>query len=141
MAKPAQNPNLTRSPHQDRSKRVKDAKSEAQKEIEDYRKSKEEEFRKYEKEVSLLHPFSPAKSIVIYKNLCLLYLYPRVRDTLMRGTEKQNAGQKQAEDEANAETQTQLKTIKEVGDRHGDKVVQDLLRAVTDVQPNVGEGM
>lgn len=36
---------------QDRTKRVKDAKSEAQKEIEEYRKQKEEEFKKYEKEV------------------------------------------------------------------------------------------
>jgi len=36
----------------DRTKRVKDAKSEAQKEIEDYRKQKEQEFQSYEKEVS-----------------------------------------------------------------------------------------
>lgn len=37
--------------HTDRSKRVKDAKSEAQKEIEEYRKQKEDEYQKYEKEV------------------------------------------------------------------------------------------
>lgn len=36
----------------DRTKRVKDAKSEAQKEIEDYRKQKEQEFQSYEKDVS-----------------------------------------------------------------------------------------
>ncbi|KAL8965000.1 MAG: hypothetical protein Q9183_004089, partial [Haloplaca sp. 2 TL-2023] len=42
----------------DRSKRVKDARSEAQKEIEDYRKSKEEEFQKFEKEVRLFSPSS-----------------------------------------------------------------------------------
>lgn len=36
----------------DRTKRVKDARSEAQKEIEDYRKEKEEEYKKYEDEVS-----------------------------------------------------------------------------------------
>ena len=36
----------------DRSKRVKDAKSEAQKEIDEYRQQKEEEFKKYEAEVS-----------------------------------------------------------------------------------------
>lgn len=35
----------------DRTKRVKDAKTEAQKEIEDYRKQKEEEFKKFEAEV------------------------------------------------------------------------------------------
>lgn len=35
----------------DRTKRVKDAKAEAQKEIEEYRQQKEEEFKKYESEV------------------------------------------------------------------------------------------
>ncbi|KIX94797.1 uncharacterized protein Z520_09487 [Fonsecaea multimorphosa CBS 102226] len=40
------------SPIQDRTKRVKDAKSEAQKEIEEYRKKKEEEFKKFESEQS-----------------------------------------------------------------------------------------
>ncbi|TKA41610.1 hypothetical protein B0A54_06498 [Friedmanniomyces endolithicus] len=34
----------------DRTKRVKDARSEAQKEIEDYRKQKEDEFQSFEKE-------------------------------------------------------------------------------------------
>jgi hypothetical protein len=38
----------------DRTKRVKDAKSEAQKEIEEYRKKKEEEFKKFESEVGQL---------------------------------------------------------------------------------------
>jgi len=37
----------------DRTKRVKDARNEAQKEIEDYRKEKENEFQKFEKEVRL----------------------------------------------------------------------------------------
>lgn len=35
----------------DRTKRVKDAKSQAQKEIDEYRQKKEEEFKKYESEV------------------------------------------------------------------------------------------
>lgn len=35
----------------DRTKRVKDAKSEAQKEIEEYKKQKQEEFKKFEAEV------------------------------------------------------------------------------------------
>ena len=38
----------------DRTKRVKDARNEAQKEIEDYRKEKEDEYQKFEKEVC--HP-------------------------------------------------------------------------------------
>lgn len=46
--------------HPDRTKRVKDAKTEAQKEIEDYRKQKEEEFKKFEAEVSWL--FMPRAS-------------------------------------------------------------------------------
>jgi len=39
------------SDHIDRTKRVKDAKTEAQKEIEEYRKKKEEEFKKFQSEV------------------------------------------------------------------------------------------
>ena len=42
---------LPSKPFADRTKRVKDAKSEAQKEIDEYRKQKDEEFKKYEKEV------------------------------------------------------------------------------------------
>ena len=37
----------------DRTKRVKDARSEAQKEIDEYRESKESEFKDFEKEVRL----------------------------------------------------------------------------------------
>ena len=36
----------------DRTKRVKDAKAEAQKEIEEYRKKKQEEYKQFESEVS-----------------------------------------------------------------------------------------
>ena len=42
---------LTRPLLVDRTKRVKDARSEAQQEIADYRKQKEDEFKAYEKEV------------------------------------------------------------------------------------------
>lgn len=38
-----------------RTKKVKDAKSEAQKEIEDYKKQKDEEFKSYEDEVRSLY--------------------------------------------------------------------------------------
>jgi hypothetical protein len=52
-------------PSADRTKRVKDAKSEAQKEIEEYRKKKEDEFKKFESEVgiSALLPNHPALRI------------------------------------------------------------------------------
>jgi len=40
----------------DRTKRVKDARDEAKKEIDSYRKQKDEEFRKFESEVGQ-HPF------------------------------------------------------------------------------------
>lgn len=43
----------------DRTKRVKDARTEAQKEIEEYRRQKEEEFRKFEAEVCCFR-ISPA---------------------------------------------------------------------------------
>jgi len=49
-------PSLTTA---DRTKRVKDARSEAQKEIEEYRKNKEEEFKKFEKEVRHSFPHQP----------------------------------------------------------------------------------
>ena len=42
----------------DRTKRVKDARSEAQKEIEDYREQKENEFKDYEKQVRCTTSYS-----------------------------------------------------------------------------------
>jgi F0F1-type ATP synthase membrane subunit b/b' len=39
--------------YEDRTKRVKDARSEAQKEIEEYKKEKEAEYQKFEKEVCM----------------------------------------------------------------------------------------
>jgi hypothetical protein len=41
----------------DRTKRVKDARSEAQKEIEEYRGQKEAEFKNFEQEVGTLPPW------------------------------------------------------------------------------------
>ncbi|EON67109.1 V-type ATPase, G subunit [Coniosporium apollinis CBS 100218] len=80
-----------------RTKRVKDARSEAQKEIEEYRKQKEEEFKRFEKEHS--------------------------------------RGNKKAEDDANQATEEKLKEIKQIGGEKGGKVVDDLLNAVTSVEP------
>lgn len=39
--------------HQDRTKRVKDARNEAQKEIDDYKKEKDNEYQKFEQEVRI----------------------------------------------------------------------------------------
>ena len=103
----------------DRTSRVKDAKSEAQKEIDDYKKQKEEEFKKYEQEVwiseltSGLHKATP--------------LTPK----------QQTSGNKKAEEDADKEAEEKLKEIKQLGQKGGDKVVQDLLHAVTDVRPEV----
>ena len=60
MLAPSPSPSDARADHHcsDRSKRVKDAKNEAQKEIEDYRKSKEDEFKKFEQTVRY-HPLFP----------------------------------------------------------------------------------
>ncbi|KAL9086892.1 MAG: hypothetical protein Q9165_006898 [Trypethelium subeluteriae] len=82
-----------------RTKRVKDARSEAQKEIEDYRKQKEEEYKAFEKEHS--------------------------------------SGNQKAEDDANRDTEEKLKEIKGIGDKQGSKVIDDLLKAVFDVKPEV----
>ncbi|KAK4503602.1 hypothetical protein PRZ48_004517 [Zasmidium cellare] len=85
----------------DRTKRVKDARSEAQKEIEDYRNQKEEEFKAYEKQ--------------------------------------HTSGNKAAEEDAEKDTQEKLKEIKQIGDKTGPKVVDDLIKAVLEVQLKVPE--
>ncbi|PSK51744.1 V-type proton ATPase subunit G [Elsinoe australis] len=86
-------------PLPDRTKRVKDARSEAQKEIDEYRQQKEEEFKKFEKE--------------------------------------HTSGNKKAEQDAENETEEKLKETKDVGKKSGNKVVEDLLKAVSDVRPVV----
>ncbi|KAI4256248.1 MAG: hypothetical protein L6R42_006332 [Xanthoria sp. 1 TBL-2021] len=87
------------NPPRYRSKRVKDARSEAQKEIEDYRKQKEDEFHKFEKE--------------------------------------HTSGNKKAEEDASQDAEEQVKAIRSAGDKQGQQVVDDLLRVVTDVRPEV----
>nr|POE79737.1 v-type proton atpase subunit g [Quercus suber] len=86
-------------PCADRTKRVKDARSEAQKEIDDYRKQKEDEFKAFES--------------------------------------KQTSGNKAAEEQAEKDTQKQLDDIKSIGKKTGPQVVDDLLKAVVDVRPEV----
>lgn len=50
---------------------------------------------------------------------------------------QQSSGNKKAEDDANDETEEKIKEIKSIGDKGGDQVVDDLLKAVTDVKPQV----
>ncbi|KAK3167764.1 hypothetical protein OEA41_010893 [Lepraria neglecta] len=82
-----------------RSKRVKDAKNEAQKEIEEYRRKKDEEFKEFEK--------------------------------------KHTSGNKKAEEDASKDADEQVKKIKEAGNNTGDKVIDELLRVVTEVKPEI----
>ncbi|WPB03785.1 uncharacterized protein RHO25_008429 [Cercospora beticola] len=84
-----------------RTKRVKDARSEAQKEIGEYRNQKEEEFKQFESQ--------------------------------------HTSGNKKAEEDADKETNQKLDEIKGIGKKTGPKVVEDLLKAVMDVQPQVPE--
>ncbi|THZ63926.1 hypothetical protein D6C86_02822 [Aureobasidium pullulans] len=86
----------------DRTKRVKDARSEAQKEIDEYRNKKEEEFKQFSTQ-----------------------------------TQQHTSGNEQAEKDAGKETDEKLKEIKSIGDKEGHTVVENLLRAVTDVKPQV----
>ncbi|KAI9817262.1 MAG: hypothetical protein M1827_001375 [Pycnora praestabilis] len=88
-----------RSTREYRTKRVKDARSEAQKEIEDYKKQKDEEFKKFESEHS--------------------------------------SGNKKAEEDANKEAEEKMNEIKEIEGKSGDKVIEDLLKAIMEVKPEV----
>ena len=67
------------SDNPDRSKRVKDARSEAQKEIEEYRQQKEDEFQKFEKEVP--HP-SPISLTSIYHLFPLILHHPPTQQAI-----------------------------------------------------------
>ncbi|MCJ1248870.1 hypothetical protein MMC30_006091 [Trapelia coarctata] len=82
-----------------RTKRVKDARAEAQKEIEEYRKQKDEEFKKFESE--------------------------------------HTSGNKKAEEDASKDADAKLAEIKKAGSEAGDKIVEDLLRIVMEVKPEV----
>ncbi len=50
---------------------------------------------------------------------------------------KQSSGNKKAEEDADKDTEEKLQEIKKIGGEKGDKVVEDLLKAVTDVKPEV----
>ncbi|KAK6602881.1 V-type ATPase [Botrytis cinerea] len=80
-----------------RTKRVKEARDEAKKEIDAYRQEKEDEFKKFEAE--------------------------------------HTSGNKKAEEDANKDSENQLKEIKEAGKKGESQVISDLLKAVFDVKP------
>ncbi|KFZ01603.1 hypothetical protein V501_09927 [Pseudogymnoascus sp. VKM F-4519 (FW-2642)] len=80
-----------------RTKRIKEARDEAKKEIDTYRKTKEAEFKKFESE--------------------------------------HTSGNKQAEEDANKEAESQVKEIQQAGKAGTDEVVKALLKGVTDVNP------
>ena len=105
-------------PTTDRSKRVKDAKTEAAAEIEEYRKKKDSEFKEFEQKVR-----PPSLSSVPF---------PQGSDV-----EQHTSGNKKAEEDAKADGDKQVQGIKDAGGKHGDEVVKDLLRIVTEVQPVV----
>ncbi|KAK3044358.1 hypothetical protein LTS18_001487, partial [Coniosporium uncinatum] len=46
-----------------------------------------------------------------------------------------SSGNKKAEEDANKDTEGKLEEINSIGDDKGNKVIEDLLRAVTDVKP------
>lgn len=104
------------SPGIDRTKRVKDARSEAQKEVEEYRKAKEEEFKKFESEV--IYHILASKHISIDNS-------------------KHSSGNKKAGEDADKDAEIKLKEIKIAGSKGGDGVVQELIRVVTEVKPEV----
>lgn len=107
----------------DRTKRVKDARSEAQKEIDEYRDQKETEFKKFETDVC--RPCEEMGEVVYFTG-----------DKRANRT-KHSSGNKKMEEDANKETETKLKEIQEIGKTKGQKVVDDLLEAVVNVHPEV----
>jgi V-type H+-transporting ATPase subunit G len=99
---------------QDRTKRVKDARNEAQKEIEDYKKEKDAEYQKFEKEV------------------CIWAL----GGTVARLTATQHSsGNQKAEDDAKKDTDVKVKEIEDIGTKSGGKVVDQLIAAVVNAKP------
>ncbi|KAM0802006.1 H+-ATPase G subunit-domain-containing protein [Usnea florida] len=64
--------------------------------------------------------------------------YRKQKDDEFKEFEKKHtSGNKKAEEDASKDAEEQLKQIKEAGSKTGDKVIQDLLSAVTQVKPEV----
>ena len=105
--------NSTCLTYEDRTKRVKDARSEAQKEIEEYKKEKEAEYQKFEKEVGM-DLYSTTMS-----------------DDRRLTTIQHSSGNKKAEDDAKKDTDSKVKEVEDLGNKSGGKVVEQLINAVT----------
>lgn len=56
---------------------------------------------------------------------------------LTSGPLQHSSGNKQAEEQAEKKTDKELEEIKEIGKKSGPKVIDDLMKAVTDVKPVV----
>ena len=52
-------------------------------------------------------------------------------------TMQHSKGNKKAEEDAQKDAENKLKEIKSAGSKSGDRVVEDLLKAVTDVKPEL----
>ncbi|KAL1296587.1 hypothetical protein AAFC00_000084 [Neodothiora populina] len=64
--------------------------------------------------------------------------YRQKKEEEFKSFEKEHtSGNKKAEEDAEKENEEKLKEIKEIGGKQGQKVVEDLLKAVTDVKPIV----
>lgn len=121
----------------DRTKRIKDAKSEAHKEIEEYRQQKEEEFKKFEGEVRirLLHCCLTGK-LALYT---IPVYYTRTKELTDYSRQQHSSGYKKVEEDASKEADAKLAEIKEAGNKQGDKVVDGLIHALVDVKPEPSE--
>ncbi|EFY91576.1 vacuolar ATP synthase subunit G, putative [Metarhizium acridum CQMa 102] len=102
-----------------RTKRIREARDEAKKEIADYKASKEEEFKKFEAEVRF-------------------FLNPgwEEREKADRpGGAQHSRGNQQAEEEASKVADKEIQIIREAGSKGQAGVVKNLLSAVFDVKP------
>ncbi|KAJ4317687.1 hypothetical protein N0V84_007205 [Fusarium piperis] len=93
-----------------RTKRVREARDEAKREIAEYKSNKEDEYKKFEAEVRYT-PYAVSDRV------------------------EHSKGNQQAEDEANKEADAQIKNIEEAGKKGQAQVVKNLLNAVFEVQP------
>ncbi|KAF2707223.1 V-type ATPase G subunit [Pleomassaria siparia CBS 279.74] len=67
--------------------------------------------------------------------------YRKEKDETFKKFEKEHSsGNKKAEEDANKEADVKVKEIKDIGNKSGSKVVDQLLAAVTDVKPEPPRG-
>jgi V-type H+-transporting ATPase subunit G len=105
-----------------RTKRVKEARDEAKKEIDAYKANKEKEYQTFEAEVC----FFVCQDILLRK---------QGTGHANKWVLKHTQGNKAAADEANKDAEVKIREIQTVGKKSQDNVVSDLLKAVFDVNP------